>query len=102
MDVAEVLQQRPVGGHRAQRRLPGVHVGIDQPRQHEVAAAVDRLGIGLQGRRDGSDAAALDQHVAFGQHAEGWVLRDDDAGFEQELHCLRLMVFRTAGFQPAS
>ena len=36
MHVAEIFQQRPVGGHRAQRRLPGVHVGVDQARQHEV------------------------------------------------------------------
>ncbi len=80
MDVPKVLEQRPVGSDRAQRCLPGVHVGVDQPRQHEVPAAVDRLGVGsLQRGRNGHDTVAIDQHVALGQHAKLRVLRDDDA-----------------------
>ena len=84
MHVAEIFQQGPVGRHRAQRRLPGVHVGVDESRQHEVTGAVDRLGVGLERGRDGGDAAVLDQHVAGRQHAELGILRDDDAGFQQQ------------------
>ena len=80
MDMAEILQQRPVGADRAQRRLPGVHVGIDQAGQHEVAPAVERLGVGCRERRcHRGNAIVLDQHVAGRQHTELGILRDDDA-----------------------
>ena len=80
-------EQRPVGRDRAQRRLPGVHVGVDQARQHEMPGAVDDLGaVRRELRRDRGNPVALDQHVAGRQHAERRVLRDDDAGPEEELH----------------
>ena len=87
MHVAEILEQRPVGRDRAQRRLPGVHVGVDQARQHEMPGAIDDLGaLRRELRRDRGNPVALDQHVAGRQHAERRVLRDDDAGAEKEPH----------------
>ena len=86
MHVAKIFQQGPVGRDRAQRRLPGVHMGVDQAGQHEMPRAVDRLRLGLDRRRDGGDAVVLDQHVAGRQHADLRILRDDDAGFQQQRH----------------
>ena len=82
--MAEVFQQGPVGRDRTQRRLPGVHVGVYESRQDEVAGAVDRLGVGVKLGRDRSDAAIVNEHVARRQHAELGILRDDDAGFQEE------------------
>jgi hypothetical protein len=62
-------------------------MGVDQAWQHDVAAAVDDLGIGrIEPRRDGDDLVAVDQHVARRQHAVRRVLRDDDAGAQQQRH----------------
>ena len=84
MHVAEIFQQGPVGRDRAQGGLPGMHVGVDQARQHEVAATVDCRRIrSFEIGTNGSDARALDQHVAPGQHAERTVLRDDDSRLEE-------------------
>jgi hypothetical protein len=68
--LLEVLQQRPVGGHAAQRGLPGVHVRVDQAGDDDAAGGVDQLRVvGGDAGRDGGDAVGLHQDVGARQVA---------------------------------
>ena len=90
MHLGEVFQQRPVGSQSPQRRLPGVHMGIDQPGNDDLPAGIDLLSrIGMDARRDLGDAIALHQNVRTGQIALA-VHGDDGGAADQRLaHGLR-------------
>ncbi|MEU0196227.1 hypothetical protein ABZ250_41520 [Streptomyces afghaniensis] len=64
VEVSEVLHQRPVGADRAQRRLPGVQVGVDQAGHEDATGEVDDFGVGcLDVFVEGGDAVAVDEDV---------------------------------------
>ena len=66
--LGKVLEQGPVGSQPAQRRLPGVHVGIDQPRNDDAAGGIDHLGaLGVDHGGDLDDLLAAHQQIAAGQ-----------------------------------
>ena len=66
----EVHVPQVVGGHpfradAAQRRLPGVHVGVDQARHHDLVGGVDHLvGGGVEVAADRFDPVAAEQQLA--------------------------------------
>ena len=41
--VLEIVRRQPFGADAAQRRLPGVHVGVDEARHDDLVGGVDRL-----------------------------------------------------------
>ncbi len=83
-DPAEVLFERPVGAHAAERGLPRVPVGVDEARQQDVPGEVERLGVPrVEARSHGRDRPVLDEHVA-GQLTDGVVHRDDVGAPEQQ------------------
>ncbi|WP_329048146.1 hypothetical protein OG738_37570 [Amycolatopsis sp. NBC_01488] len=82
-----VLVERPVGAEAAERRLPGVAVGVDEPGQHDLARGVDDLGVGaVDSGADGRDPAVLDQHVTAGEIPDGRVHADHHAAAQECLH----------------
>src|SRR5205814_4941416 len=67
-----------------QRRLPGVPVRIDKPRQHDEIGCMDMLCVRyLQLRRDGGNPPALDQDVATAQVADRAIHAEDAAAGEK-------------------
>jgi len=60
-----VLGVGPGGPQVANRALPGVAVGVDEPREHRAAGAIDdTCSVIVQSRADGLDDSAGDQDVA--------------------------------------
>ena len=79
--VREVRQPPPFRD-APQHRLGQMHVGVDQPRQHDVAGEVDLLGTGVtalqfRGLAHGLDAVAGDHQSAVVDDLPGRVHRDD-------------------------
>ena len=59
MDVLEIIGRQPFGADAAQRRLPGVHVGVDEARHDDLVGGVDRLvGGGAEVAPGGLDGVA--------------------------------------------
>ena len=81
----EVVVQGRVRRAVADRRLPGVPVGVDEARDDDLARAVDDLGVGLDGGLDADDLVVLDQHVAGGPVPDVRVHRQDGAALEEDL-----------------
>ena len=78
MHAAEIFEQRPVRSIAAQRRLPGVHMRVDEPGDDDAAATVDDLGIsGVDAGTHLGDPPVLDQHVADTEIADRSVHADD-------------------------
>ncbi len=74
-DRPEVRAQRVVRRGRADGRLPGVPMGVDEAGNDDVPIGVDHLrAIGRQVRPDLRDRVALDQDVGARQLAERIVL----------------------------
>ena len=84
MHVVEILEDRPVAGHAAQRGLPGVLVRVDEARQHNAARRVDDLCPGcVDPFRHRLDVLAFDQHIPAPQVPHGRVHADDDAAADE-------------------
>ena len=84
-DPPEVVLERPVRADAAQRRLPGVAVGVHEARHHDLSGhvedlAVARLEVGL----DRGDASVLDQHVRALEVAERRVECEDVPVLDQQ------------------
>jgi hypothetical protein len=81
-----VTGNRPIGGHPAQRALPGVHMGVDQARHHDHVGGVDDLrAVGRrQLRRHGGNVIVLDQHIAAGEIGNSRIHRNDRAALDQD------------------
>ena len=87
--VLEVFEQGPVRGHAAQRRLPGVHVGVDESGRDDEAGGVDHFRVRrLDAGGDPRNARALDQQVGAdhagrvarrGRHGHQRGVADEDA-----------------------
>jgi hypothetical protein len=83
-DAAEVVEQGPVGADPAQRRLPGVAMGVHETRQHDLAGGVEQLAVGhVEVGLDRRDHAVLDEDVGF-ELREGAVHRDDRAAADEQ------------------
>ena len=80
-----VFGDGPVGGEPAQRGLPRVQMGIDQPGRHDHAGSVDDLRVGGRGKRgrDRRDAIVLDEDIALRQIADLPVHGDDASALDQ-------------------
>jgi hypothetical protein len=82
-----VLVERPLRADAAERGLPGVPVGVDEPGQHDLARGVHDLGAGRGGRvdggGDGGDPAVFDEDVAARKIADDRV-HGDHHGAPQE------------------
>ena len=78
MHAPKIFRKRPVRGKAAQRRLPGMHVGVDEPRDHKASAAVDDLGISCGNvTTDRRDAIAVNQKIGAGEIAQAIIHRKD-------------------------
>ena len=62
----------------------GVPVGVDEPRDHDAAAGVDHLGVGVDPGGDLGDRVPLDEDVAGREVAEVRVDGQDGAATQQE------------------
>ncbi|MCQ0009012.1 hypothetical protein [Actinomadura madurae] len=85
-DAGQVGGERAVGEDRAERRLPGVAVRVDEARHDDAAGGVDRLGAGGGGQfsADRGDAAVLDEHVGGAEDGGGGCGVDDEAVRDEE------------------
>ena len=83
--VLEILQQRPVGCQTAQRRLPGVHVGVDQAWNHDAPGGINHLCIiSLNLGGDLGQGVVADQYISLRQlalhvHRNDVGVADEDA-----------------------
>jgi hypothetical protein len=83
-DAAAVLLRGEVRAEAAQRRLPRVPVGVDQPRHDDAAGGVHPLGVtGVEVVADRDDGVALDENVAAGELADRRIHRDDVAAADE-------------------
>jgi hypothetical protein len=75
-----VLVERPLGADAAERGLPDVPVGVDEPGHDDLALGGHDLGVDrLDGGGYGGDPAVLDQHVAVRKIADSRVDADHHA-----------------------
>jgi hypothetical protein len=73
---AEIAEFRLLARHAAQKRVPHMPVGFDQPGQYDRSAAVDHLGARCANAlADGHDDSVLHMHIATGDVTE------------REIHC---------------
>jgi hypothetical protein len=79
----EVVVERRVGGAAADRRLPGVPVGVDEAGHDEEALGLDDLGVGADVRLDRDDLAVLDEDIGVGKVAQLRVNRQDVASVDE-------------------
>ena len=62
MDVLEIIRRHPFRADAAQRRFPGVHVGVDEARHDDLVGGVDDLvGGGAEVAAGGLDGVAADR-----------------------------------------
>jgi hypothetical protein len=76
-DDFQINEKIPFRNHRAELRLPGVPVGVDQTGKNELVGCIDHVGVGA--RQIGAhrlDPATVDQHVAGLELADRLVARD--------------------------
>ncbi len=66
-DLVEVVIKRRIGSAAANRRLPGVTVGVDKARDDYPSGAVNHAGIGIDPHVDTGDPVVLDQDVPAGR-----------------------------------
>ena len=87
--VLEIVSGEPFGADAAQRRLPGVHVRIDETRHHDLVGGIDRLvGLGAEIAADRLDAVAGEQDFAAPEIAQLGIKRHQPAAADQHaLHC---------------
>ena len=88
VNAAEIGRQRPVRRHAAERRLPRVHVRIDQARNDDATSRVELLSIRrLDFWSDGDDPVVLDEYIEAAV-ADGGIHRDDLSARNQYFHQL--------------
>ena len=85
MNPAKVFEQRPIRGDRTQSRLPGVHVGIHQARDHDEGATVNYFRVRrMDAGANGSDPLVFDQNAARSQISPLGIHRDDGGIVDEE------------------
>jgi hypothetical protein len=84
MHVLEIIRRHPLGADAAQRRFPGVHVGVDQARHDNLVGGVDHLvGAGVEVAASGLDGVAAIEQLAALDLADPGIERDQPAAFDQ-------------------
>jgi hypothetical protein len=86
----EVAELPLVARHAPEQRIPHVPVGVDEARQHDHIAPVDRLRAAcLEAGANGDDGAVLHVHVGARHVAEGRVHRHHEGIADDDLAALR-------------
>ena len=84
VDVLEIVGGEPLAADAAQRRLPGVHVRVDEARHHDLVGGVDRfVRGGAEIAADRLDPVAAEQDLAVFEIAQLGVERDQPAALDQ-------------------
>ena len=85
MHGGHIFRHGPIGGNAAQRALPGVQMGVDQPRQHDAIGGVDHLRAVRRRklRRNRRNAIVLDQYVAGRKVRDPAIHGDQCAALDQ-------------------
>jgi hypothetical protein len=85
MDVLEIIRGHPFGADAAQRRLPGVHVSVDQARHDDLVRCIDHLvGGGIKISAGGLDGVAAIQKFAALHLADRRIERDQPAELDED------------------
>ena len=84
MDMLEIIRRHPLRADAAQRRLPGVHVGVDQARHHDLVGGVDHLvGGRAEVAAHGLDGVAVVKELAIFHLADLGIERDQPAALDE-------------------
>ena len=80
----EVAAEAHIRGDAADDGLPGVTVGVDEPRDDDAIGGVDHLRVAdVERRRDGGNAVVLDQEVTAEDVPERGIHRQHMATSQQ-------------------
>ena len=85
-NIAEIVREHSVGQHVAQRALIEVMVRVDEAGQHDHARRVDHGRVGADVRAHGGDPLVFDQHVGPLEIADGGIVAEHHAAFDQSAH----------------
>ena len=94
----EVVVERARRKHAADRRLPGMPVGVDEAGHHDHPGGVDLFRVrDAEVRADVDDLSVLDEDLSVRNVADVGIDRDDEAVADQKplrAHGLLLSLFR--------
>jgi hypothetical protein len=84
MDVLEIIRRHPFGSDTAQRGLPGVRVGVDEPRHDDLVGGIDHLvGGGVEIAAGGLDGVAALENFTALDLADGGIERHQPAALDE-------------------
>ena len=88
MDGTQIIRRHPFGADAAQRRLPSVHMRIDEARHHDLIGRIDDL-IRRRAKiaTSGFDTVTRKQQFARTEVADIWIERHQPTATDQ--HALR-------------
>jgi len=90
-DLDEVVIEGGIGGDVADRRLPGVPVGVDEAGDDDGAGRVDDLRVGVERRSDRHDRVTVDEHIRLRKLGLGRVSGEDVSTTDEDLGQGRLL-----------
>src|SRR6185295_18341478 len=84
MDVLEIIRRQPFRADAAQRRLPGVHMSVDEPRHHDLVGGVDNLvGAGAKVAAGSLDGVAAVKKLTTPDFADPGIKRHEPAALDE-------------------
>jgi hypothetical protein len=104
MDMLEVIGRHPFDADAAERRLPGVHVGVHQARHHDLVGGINGLvGGGVEVAAYSLDGVAGDEQLAALHLADRRIERNEPAAFDERgFHGCRFLDAPPRGVRPAT